>query len=455
MKNIIIAGFALLILMYLLRGKNEPFVNEAIFNEVEIPDASKDPYYQFIKNMEFPCMCSDGKENLRGQCVPVCPAGQTRFTNDLCYPPCPAGQSRHTNAVCYPPCPLGEFRDPAGVCQCNPQLTYDFTPNADVPGFDIGSCSLNVPNIEGCKLNCDNNPNCKAYNVIEGKHCCLKTTSAIPTSTNNNVNYYRKIDTVRNSSGVCVAPCPAEKTRDANGICQWNPCPAEKTRDANGICQWNACPADQTRDANGVCQCIQRPSYEVYNNADVGIVGSDLRQFTNPEGGWPVWAENCRTECNNNPDCKGYNLVHRGGTWGDNWGCVLKRLTNIPTPGANKIDYYRKFEGTLVKGSDGVCRVPCPPGKGRDANNICRWPPCPANSTVNETTGECTCNSGYEVANAFSIYSTSDRTSVSRNQRCDLPCAPGVKRDLGGICGGNTTISIPTIPGLNFGFGQR
>ena len=58
MKNIIIAGFALLILIYLLTGKNEPFVNEAIFNEVEIPDASKDPYYQFIKNMDFHCMCS-------------------------------------------------------------------------------------------------------------------------------------------------------------------------------------------------------------------------------------------------------------------------------------------------------------------------------------------------------------------------------------------------------------
>ncbi len=44
--------------------------------------------------------------------------------------------------------------------------------------------------------------------------------------------------------------------------------------------------------------------------------------------------------------------------------------------------------------------------------------------------------------------------SLMKCQLCDLPCAPGVIRDLGGICGGNTTISIP-ISGLNFGFGQR
>ena len=452
MKNIIIAGFALLILMYLLRGKNEPFVNEAIFNEVEIPDASKDPYYQFIKNMEFPCMCSDGKENLRGQCVPVCPAGQTRFTNDLCYPPCPAGQSRHTNAVCYPPCPLGEFRDPAGVCQCNPQLTYDFTPNADVPGNDLGQCLRNHAGgvwpawaNEG-KARCDNNPNCKAYNLIHSGGAwggdwgsCMKTTSAIPTRGANKIDYYRKIDTVRNSSGVCVAPCPAEKTRDANGICQWNPCPAEQTRDANGICQWNACPADQTRDANGVCQCIQRPSYEVYNRLDVpGFdIGACSLNVPNIEG--------CKLNCDNNPNCKAYNVI-------EGKHCCLKTTSAIPTSANNNINYYRKFEGTLVKGSDGVCRVPCPPGKSRDANNICQWPPCPANSTVNETTGQCTCNSGYEVANAFSYYATSDKTSVSRNQRCDLPCAPGVIRDLAGVCGGSATISIP---GLNFSFGQR
>ena len=467
MKNIIIAGFALLILMYLITGKNEPFVNEAIFNEVEIPDASKDPYYQFIKNMDFPCMCGEGKEkNLQGQCVPPCPEGQTRFTNNICYPPCPAGQSRHTNAVCYPPCPLGEFRDPAGVCQCNPQLTYDFTPNADVPGNDLGQCLRNHAGgvwpawaNEG-KARCDNNPNCKAYNLIHSGGVwdgnwgsCMKTSTAMPTRGANKIDYYRKIDTVRNSSGVCVAPCPAEKTRDANGICQWNPCPAEQTRDAGGVCRWNACPDDQTRDANGVCQCIQRPSYEVYNNSDIG--GNDLGQcLKNHAGGvWPAWANEGKARCDNNPDCKAYNLISSGGAWGRDWGSCMKTTSAIPTsvPVNAKINYYRKFEAPLVKNSSGVCVAQCPPGKIRDANNICQWPPCPANSTVNETTGQCTCNSGYEVATAFGHYATSDKTSVSRNQRCDRPCAGGVIRDLSGVCGGGDTIKIP----LNFNFGQR
>jgi hypothetical protein len=131
----------------------------------------------------------------------------------------------------------------------------------------------------------------------------------------------------------------------------------------------------------------------------------------------------------------------------------MKTTSAIPTsvPVNAKINYYRKFEAPLVKNSSGVCVAQCPPGKIRDANNICQWPPCPANSTVNETTGQCTCNSGYEVATAFGHYATSDKTSVSRNQRCDRPCAGGVIRDLSGVCGGGDTIKIP----LNFNFGQR
>jgi hypothetical protein len=367
--------------MYLLRGKNEPFVNEAIFNEVEIPDASKDPYYQFIKNIDFPCMCGEGKEmNFNNECVPICPAGQTRFTNNVCYPPCPAGQSRHTNTVCYPPCPLGEFRDPAGVCQCiQQQPLYDLSSNYD-GGANVGGTCVENPEggwpkwAEDSKIRCNNTPSCKAYNLVhrggvwgDKWGSCMKTT-ATPTRVplTSKIDYYTKIETVRNSSGVCVSQCPPNKTKDANGICQWNPCPAEQTRDPYGDCQWNACLTGQTRDANGVCQ-------------------------------WP------------------------------------------PCPTGQ------------IRFTDNICYPPCPTGKTRDANGVCQWPPCPANSTVNETTGQCTCNSGYEVANAFSYYTTSDKTSVSRNQRCDRPCAPGVIRDLAGVCGGSATINT----GLNFNFGGR
>lgn len=387
MKKIVVVALIIL-LIYLLKGENEPFVDERLFNEVEIPDFSKDPYYQRIKNIDFPCMCGEGKEkNSRNECVPVCPKGQSRFTNDICYSSCPEGQVRNTNAICYPPCPSDQFRNPNGLCQCvqkQPQ-TYDLTINADVPGNDIKAIK-NPPApwpvwANGCRLECNNDPDCKAYNVIhrggawrDDWGCVLKRTSAIPTPGANKIDYYRKIETVKNSDGVCVVECPGDKTRDENGMCQWNTCPSEQTRDGAGNCQWNPCPSGQTRDSNGVCQCIQRPSYEVYNNADIRD-NDILPCLKNHAGGvWPRWADEGRERCDNNTECKAYNLISSGGAWGGNWGSCMKTTSAIPTPVPvnAKINYYRKFEAPLIKNSSGICVAECPPGKIRDANNICQ-----------------------------------------------------------------------------------
>jgi len=445
MKKIVIVALIIL-LIYLLKGENEPFVDERLFNEVEIPDFSKDPYYQRIKNIDFPCMCGEGKEkNSKGECVDVCPSGQTRFTDDRCYPSCPEGQMRHTNAICYPPCPSDQFRNPNGLCQCvqkQPQ-TYDLTINADIQGNDI-KIIKNPSGLvwaNGCRLECNNNPDCKAYNVIhrggvwgDDWGCALKRTSAIPTPGYTKIDYYRKIETVKNSNGVCVVECPGDKTRDANGTCQWNACPSEQTRDGAGNCQWNPCPSDQTRDSNGVCQCIQQPVYQKYINKDVP--GNDIRCIDKPSN-----FEGCKLECNKDPNCKGYNLIYKDGAWGAGWGCCLKNTTSIPTANANKIDYFKRLEGTITKDRNGLCNVPCEPEKTRDVNGICQWDPCPADKTRDGAgncqwnpcpipdnrrlnSGECLCPEGYGRAMG----------KTSNTDPCFKSCGFGAVLNEDGVC---------------------
>ena len=109
---LLVIGIILLVLVF--RGSSEKFdVNEAIFNEVEIPtdsDLAKDPYYQKIKNRDFPCMCGETKEmNALNQCVPGCPLGQRRHTNGICYPPCSATEeTRDANGICR--CPINKTK---------------------------------------------------------------------------------------------------------------------------------------------------------------------------------------------------------------------------------------------------------------------------------------------------------------------------------------------------------
>lgn len=410
---LLLIGILLILFSSSLEGFAE--VDERIFNEVEIPDSSKDPYYQVIKNIDFPCMCGEGKEkDSKNNCVQVCPPGQTRFTDDKCYLPCPQGQIRNTNGVCYPPCPIGEFRNPAGNCQCNSQQPlYDLSTNHDIRNYDL-QCVENPGGgwpkwANDSKARCDNNPECKGYNLIsiggawgDRWGSCMKNTTSTPTRVplEQKIDYYRKIETARNNNGVCVTECPIGKTKDANGICQWNPCPTEQSRDAYGDCQLNPCPADQTRDGNGVCQCIQQPYYEKYPKLDVP--GNDIKCI------WDVPnLEGCKLECNKDPKCKAYNII-------DGKHCCLKTTTNTPTESSNNIDYFKRVDAPLSKGTDGVCRPPCsypdqirdsngicqcPVNKTKDTNGVCQWNPCTISNTVrNIYTGDCDCIIGYDRA---------------------------------------------------------
>ncbi len=146
---------------------------------------------------------------------------------------------------------------------------------------------ITEPNFQVCKTECDNDPACKGYNIIQpgqgfgfgqGWGCYLKTSPEIPTA-NDKIDYYRKN--------------------------------------------------------------VPLPTYEEYLNKDVS--GNDLRCVENPGG--PQWAENARNECTNDARCKGYNIIHGGGAWGDKWGYCLKTTNTVPTEGSNKIDYYVKKEG--------------------------------------------------------------------------------------------------------------
>lgn len=392
MKFIVVI-IAIIILLFIFRDPSESFeVNQAIFNQVEIPtdrELQKDPYYQSIKNTDFPCACGEGREkNSRNECAPLCPTGQIRFTDDKCYPPCPTGQTRHTNTVCYPPCPVGEFRNPSGVCQCNiQQPLYDLSINHDIGGFDLGGGCLRNPGGgwpkwgQDAKARCDNNPDCKAYNLIHGGGAwgdawgsCMKTKSDIPSRVplNAKIDYYRKIETVKNNNGVCATECPTGKT-NVNGICQWNPCPAEKSRDAYGDCQFDPCPTGQSRDGNGVCQCIQQPYYERYPKLDVP--NNDISCSWNVPN-----LEGCKLNCNNNPECKAYNII-------DGKHCCLKKTSSTPTASANNIDYFKRVDAPLSKDPDGICRPPCPSEQKRDSNGVCQ---CPVNKTK-DANGVCQC----------------------------------------------------------------
>jgi hypothetical protein len=59
MKLIALIAIILILILFLFRNPEKFIVDETIFTEVEIPtdsELAKDPYYQYIKNIDFPCM---------------------------------------------------------------------------------------------------------------------------------------------------------------------------------------------------------------------------------------------------------------------------------------------------------------------------------------------------------------------------------------------------------------
>jgi hypothetical protein len=72
-------------------------------------------------------------------------------------------------------------------------------------------------------------------------------------------------------------------------------------------------------------------------------IGKDVRKsdiLCNKSG---VAKEFCKTKCDDDTKCIGYNYIHPGGVWGDKSGCCIK---NNETKGVlidgDKIDFYMK-----------------------------------------------------------------------------------------------------------------
>jgi len=174
----------------------------------------------------------------------------------------------------------------------NPSSSEPFVKLDDSSSWGVSKdfvVDITEPNFQVCKTECDNDPSCKGYNTIQSGQGfgleqgwgCYLKSSPEIPTANDKIDYYRKN--------------------------------------------------------------VPLPTYEEYLNKDIG--GNNLRCVENPGGGWPQWAENARKECTNDSNCKGYNIIHRGGVWGDKWGYCLKTTNTVPTNVSNKIDYYVKKEG--------------------------------------------------------------------------------------------------------------
>jgi hypothetical protein len=320
---------------------------------------------------------------------------------------CPTDKTRDTNGVCqWNPCPTNQTRDAAGICQCIQQPYYETYVSSDVPGNDI-RCIDKPSNFEGCKLECNKDPNCKAYNLIykdgswgAGWGCCLKNTTSIPSPGANKIDYFKKVEgtLVKDSNGVCRAPCPTNQTRDASGVCRWNPCPTNQTRDTAGNCQWNPCPTNQTRDAAGNCQ---------WNPCTIPGQIRDGAGNCNCTSNQTVQSGRCQNKC----DIPGQIRDGAG-----NCNCAIPDQTV----------------------QSGRCQNKCDINKTRDGAGNCQWNPCPAggNSTLNTTTGDCTCNSEFTKAPG----------KTGRTDTCYPICGRNFTMDSNGNCNCNP-------PYIQYGYG--
>jgi hypothetical protein len=78
----------------------------------------------------------------------------------------------------------------------------------------------------------------------------------------------------------------------------------------------------------------RKGKYTMRRNTDSG--GNDIRCFQNGET-----ADFCNAKCNEDPNCIGYNYVHKGSVWGNRSGCCIKR-SNLNLKFQKGIDYYIK-----------------------------------------------------------------------------------------------------------------
>ena len=324
-----------------------------------------------------------------------------------------------------PPCSADKTRDNRGVCVCRPELSFQLNNGTCVAPLTCSSDKIQSKDTGSCVCRPElsfqlNNGTCiapltcssdKIQSKDTGSCVCrpglsfqLNNGTCIAPLTCSSDKIQSK-DTgscicrpglsFQLNNGTCIAPltCPKNQLQSRDiGTCV---CPSTlsfKLNDDTCIAPLT-CPSDQIQSRDtGACQCMQKPIYETYIGKD--IPSNDLRCFRNPSKPWPGWAEDCRIECDKDPNCKAYNIVNRYGAWGNDWGCCLKNATSAPVNPSNKIDYYRKVEGKMIIGSNSKCTIPCSTGETRDSNEICQ-----CSSGLTRINGVCQCPGGQSLVN--------------------------------------------------------
>jgi hypothetical protein len=291
----------------------------------------------------------------------ACPGNQTRGALGVCRLPCQINQYRDGNEVCqWNPCPANStLNTTTGDCNCNAnfQKAPGSTGRTD-PCYPVctarcsvmqsnGTCPNKVcPPEQSLDANCNCQWNlCTISGQVRGTDNVCRCSITNQTVQNGRCQYQCTIaGQVRGTddvckcgianqtvqSGRCQDPCPAEQTRDPNGVCRWNPCPAQQTR-INGVCQLNPCPAEQTRDPNGVCRW------------NLCTIQGQVRDFDNV----------CR--CPSDKIVSGSSCVCPSGSTDKGWYCEC--------PG------YKTL-------SNGVCQCP---DSSTEIDGVCQ---CPAGSVI-------------------------------------------------------------------------
>jgi hypothetical protein len=170
--------------------------------------------------------------------------------------------------------------------------TYTKHANYDIAGNDV-ACYENKT-ADYCKTNCDADANCQGYNDVgKGKGGWPNSSGCCVKKVNGPLNYVAGIDFY------------------AIGTATLNKAPVSTTIPATS-------PSGKT--------------YTKYADHDVG--GSDIQCFDKGET-----ADFIKGKCDANTNCKGYNVIAKGGVWGDKSGGCIKTINGVLLD-VKGIDFY-------------------------------------------------------------------------------------------------------------------
>lgn len=228
-----------------------------------------------------PAACPAGTEDVNGQCVAVCPSGQTRNNQGVCIPdPCPSG-TEDVNGQCLPLCGVNQVRDAQGLCIC-------------AAGYELtnGQC------VTTCGTNQVRNP--------QGQCICAAGYELI--------------------NGQCVAVCPSGQTRNPQGVCEAVYVPGKRVGySSNGEDPYGQCrTTDPTAGGDITSWTYLNPPRSGYceNGSCTGGVNG-----TPAPGPYPAGVECWRKADGSMGESEsGYTCISAGTTTWSDWGWTCEKL---------------------------------------------------------------------------------------------------------------------------------